>query len=66
MDNQTNDSLELLDKKQAAEFCRVSEVTINRWMSTNKIAFIKIGARVLFRKSQLIKDLEKFTVPAEN
>lgn len=57
---------QLLSKKQAAAFCGVSQPTITRWMKKNKISYIKIVKRVLFCKDQLIEDLKKFTVPAEN
>jgi excisionase family DNA binding protein len=49
-----------LNKKEAAEFCKVSVVTLNRWIADNSIRFIKINGRVLFLKSHLIEDLQKF------
>ncbi|MFZ2897968.1 MAG: helix-turn-helix domain-containing protein [Saprospiraceae bacterium] len=64
--NEIAESSELLNKRQAAEFCKVSEATIQRWMEANKVTYIKIGARVLFRKDKLIDDLKKFEVPVQN
>lgn len=60
------DNGELLNKKQAAALCKVSTATIQRWMNLRQLSFIRIGKRVLFRKSQLLEDLKKFEVPAQN
>jgi predicted site-specific integrase-resolvase len=49
-----------LNKKEAAEFCKVSVVTLHRWIADNSIRCIKINGRVLFLKSHLIEDLQKF------
>lgn len=57
---------EILNKKKAAEFCEVSVVTLNRWIKEKHVSFIKIGGRVLFLKSQLVEDLKKFQVSAQN
>lgn len=57
---------QILSIKEAAEFCKVSRVTLNRWMKENLISCIKIGGRVLFLKSQLVEDLKKFQTPVLN
>jgi len=64
--NQTQESAQILNKKKAAEFCQISMVTLNRWIKERKISFLKVNGRVLFLKSELVKDLERFKVPAEN
>ena len=49
-----------MDKKEVAEFCKVSIATINRWMKEGILSFIKIERRVLFLQSQVIEDLKQF------
>lgn len=57
---------QIMSIREAAEFCKVSRVTLNRWMKENLISCIKIGGRVLFLKAQLVEDLKKFEVPVQN
>ena len=51
-------SNEILTKKEAAEFLRISIPTINRLMRNRKIPFSKINGKVLFQRKDLIDLLE--------
>ena len=51
---------ELLTKEEAAKYLRVSRATLGRIMK--EITHIKIGRRVLFRKSDIEKYLQKKTI----
>lgn len=50
-----NRTRELLDEKQAAAFLTLSPGTLSVWRSTGryKIPFIKIGARVRYKRTDL-------------
>ena len=50
---------EILTKKEAAEFLRISIATINRLMKKRKIPFSKINGKVLFQRKDLIDCLER-------
>lgn len=51
-------SNEILTKKEAAEFLRISIATIDRLMRDRKIPFSKINGKVLFQKKDIIDLLE--------
>ena len=44
---------DLLTVSEAAEYLRISAWTLRHWVSDKKIAFIKIGRAVRFRKTHL-------------
>jgi excisionase family DNA binding protein len=44
--------------EEAAQFLRLSVPTIHRLKAANKIPFKKVGARVIYRKSELIEWLK--------
>jgi len=44
-----------MNKKEAADFLRISLATIKRLMKEKKIPYSKINGRVLFLKEELIK-----------
>ncbi len=46
---------ENLNKKEAAEYLRISASSIDRKIKSGKIAFSKLGGRVVFKKSDLDK-----------
>lgn len=46
----------LLTKEEVAEYLRISRATLGRLMK--KIPYIKLGRRVLFKKSDIDKFLE--------
>lgn len=49
---------EVMNKKEAAEFLRISIATLKRLMKEKKIPFSKTNGRVLFLKEDLIKWVE--------
>ena len=60
-----NDSDYLRGQAEAARYARVSPRTISEWQRRGIIPFAKIGAKcVLFRRSEIDKALERFTVAA--
>lgn len=52
---------EILNVDQASAFLKLSTPTIHRLKAANKIPFTKIGARVVYRRSQLIAWLDEKT-----
>lgn len=44
--------------KELCGFLGVTEATIIRWRKKGKIPFMKIGSRILFQKSAVLKSLE--------
>lgn len=56
---------ELLDKKEAATFLRVSTRTVDDWMRRRRIPYAKLpSGAVRFRRSQLLEFVAKFEVAA--
>lgn len=54
-----------LTVKEAADYLKVSEQTIFRWMRTGKVSFFKFGSSTRFRRSNLDLVAEKVTGEAE-
>lgn len=54
---------DLLDEKEAAKYLTVEPSTLSVWRSTGRYAipFVKIGARVRYRRGDLEKWLESRT-----
>ena len=48
-----------LTVKEMCGFLGVTEATIIRWRAKGKIPYMKLGSRVLFSKSAVIKALEQ-------
>lgn len=48
-----------LDQREAAKFLRISLPTIINWKKTNKIPYYQEGRKVLYKKSELLKVLQK-------
>lgn len=46
-----------LDTEQMIEFVKVSKITLYNWRNSGKIPFVKIGARVLYNKQEVIEAL---------
>ncbi|HKF02648.1 MAG TPA: helix-turn-helix domain-containing protein [Candidatus Sulfotelmatobacter sp.] len=44
---------ELLDVEEAAAFFHVKECTVRSWVLKKQITYVKLGRRVLFRRSDL-------------
>lgn len=61
--NQNNEEAErandFLDQQQAAKFLHISLPTIIRWKKEKKIPYYQEGRKVLFKKSELLKVLQK-------
>lgn len=43
-----------LDKKEVAEMFCISEGMVNKLLQNNEIPYLRIGERVIFKKSELI------------
>ncbi len=57
-DKETNDN-EFLDQREAAKFLHISLPTIIRWKKDGKIPYYQEGRKALFKKSELLKVLQK-------
>ena len=53
----------LMTKKELATLVKTSIPSINRWMKSGKIPYLKVGKKVLFDREKVIEHLQsKFTV----
>lgn len=52
----------IYNKSEAARALKISVETLNRYKKKNKLYFHKIGDRIIFTESDLIKTLENFAV----
>lgn len=52
-------SNDFMDQQQAAKFLHITLPTIIRWKKENKIPYYQEGRKVLFKKSELLKVLQK-------
>ena len=50
---------EFLDQREAAKFLHISLPTIIRWKKYGKIPYYQEGRKPLFKKSELLKVLQK-------
>lgn len=50
---------EFLEQREAAKFLHISLPTIIRWKKYGKIPYYQEGRKVLFKKSELLKVLQK-------
>lgn len=53
---------DLMTRQEVIEFLRISPMTLHRLMKERKFPFIKLGKRVLFRRSEIDSYLESNTV----
>jgi len=53
---------DLLTRKETMEYLRICRGTLDRMMKKHDIPFIKMGKKVLFRKSDIDAFLESKTV----
>ena len=51
------DELELMNRKETAEFLRISLPTLYQWTLKGKLPFIKTGRKVWYEKAELVKHL---------
>jgi len=56
---------QLLDSKEAAEFLGISKNTLYEWTSQKKIPYVKVGALLKFKRTDLERWLEKRTQEEE-
>ena len=52
----------LLTVNQVAKACNVSHRTVDNWIKRKTIPYLKIGASVRFKPSEVMAALEKFKV----
>jgi excisionase family DNA binding protein len=57
---------ERFDRKEAANYCGVSVVTIDRALAGKKISHFRIGRRVIFDRTHLDEFLNKNEYKARN
>jgi excisionase family DNA binding protein len=50
---------EYLDRKEACKFLRCSLATLHNYQRDGRIPYLKIGRKVLFKKSELLSTLHK-------
>lgn len=53
-----------MNKTAAARYCGVSVETLDRYRQAGKIAYLKIGDRILFRQNQLDDFLDSCVIRA--
>ena len=52
----------LLTAPQIAKACNVSRRTVDNWVARKQVPYLKIGASVRFKPSEVMAALEKFKV----
>ncbi|MAS96152.1 MAG: hypothetical protein CMO55_23365 [Verrucomicrobiales bacterium] len=61
MKTKSEESL-LIRKSELSRRLNVSIRTIDNWMASRKIRFIRIGGTILFNPVKVLEDLEKFEI----
>ncbi|HKT87949.1 MAG TPA: helix-turn-helix domain-containing protein [Candidatus Sulfotelmatobacter sp.] len=56
---------ELLKAREAATYLRYKESTIRAWILDRRIPYVKLGGKVLLRRSDLDALIAKSVVPAK-
>jgi excisionase family DNA binding protein len=56
---------EVMTKKQASQYLKISVATLERWMAAERVPVVKLGRRVLFRKEALDALLRQHERPAK-
>ena len=57
------DSLDLLTVPEAAAALRIKVSTLRAWILNRKIRFHKVGGKILFKRVELSRFVDKSTVP---
>lgn len=52
---------DLITEQEAKKMLLVSKVTLKKWRDEGRIKFYRIGSRIRYRKSDLLKSLETST-----
>ena len=60
--NNTPGEAEIMTKSDVAKFLKKSQRTIDAWMASKLIPYIKVGHSVIFRRSVLLAHLDKLSV----
>ena len=47
----------LLNPTETVALLRISKVTLNKWMNSDKLPYLRMGRKVYFRKSEVMKSL---------
>jgi excisionase family DNA binding protein len=55
----------VFNKREAAQYLRVSVETVDRFRDQGKLAFSKIGKRVIFTQKHLDEFIDALTIPAQ-
>lgn len=50
---------ELMNKREAAEFLRVSTLSLSKYTDNGIIPAYQLGGRILYKKSELLSNLER-------
>ena len=56
----------LMNVRETAAYLGISTHTVYEWKSTRTLAFVKLGRKLMFRKSDLDAFIERSFVPAQN
>jgi excisionase family DNA binding protein len=59
MDNPKQNLLELLTRREAADFFRISLPTLHKWVNEGLIRSYELGGRVYFKRDELISSLKR-------
>jgi excisionase family DNA binding protein len=55
--------MKLWDKRETAEFLRISVASLSRKTCRRELPYIKIGRRVLFDESEVLAFVQRLKVP---
>ena len=47
----------LLNPTETVALLRISKVTLNKWMNTDKLPYLRMGRKIYFKKSEVMKSL---------
>lgn len=51
---------QLLNPTETVAMLRISKVTLQKWMKADKLPYLRMGRKVYFKKSEVIKALNNF------
>ncbi|MDI1234963.1 MAG: helix-turn-helix domain-containing protein [bacterium] len=50
---------QLLNPTETVALLRISKVTLQKWMKTEKVPYLRMGRKVYFKKTEVMKALNK-------
>jgi hypothetical protein len=59
MAEKPNDDDTLMSSGEVMQLCKISHVTLQNWRNANKIPFSKIGNKIFYRKSGVLKAINQ-------